>query len=103
MEISSPEATAPSGGWSGILASAASAGRHSSTAGGDAHRALAARTGAAYCASVIERRASEWPRMYSISSGVDAGLVGTMTAPILAAAIQKRRNSGQLQIGRAHV
>src|SRR6266498_1134986 len=98
MEISSLPATRHSGGWSGIPASTVSAGRHSSTAGGDAHGALTARTGAAYWGSVIERRASEWPRMYSISSGVDAGLVGTMTAPILAAAIQKRRNSGQFQL-----
>src|SRR5216684_4409020 len=51
---------------------------------------------AAYWGSVTARRASECVRMYSISSAVATGLVGTMTVPVLAAAIQKRRNSGQL-------
>src|ERR1700675_3585352 len=59
-------------------------------------RGQAACTGAAYWGSVIARRASEWPRMYSISSVVETGLVGTMTIPVLAAASQKKRNSGQL-------
>jgi hypothetical protein len=34
--------------------------------------------------------------MYAISSALDTGFVGTITVPVLAAAIQKRRNSGQL-------
>jgi hypothetical protein len=33
--------------------------------------------------------------MYAISSAEEMGLVGTITVPVLAAAIQKRRNSGQ--------
>src|SRR5438046_3080723 len=64
----------------------------SSSAG---QRSCTARQASPQRASVTARRASEWARMYAISSAVDAGLVGTITVPVRAAASQNTRNSGQ--------
>src|SRR5258705_6532692 len=100
IEISSSGATlvpaGVSGGVDGRPRRNGSSGRASITPVRAGQRAATAWTGAAYCGSVTESLASECARMYSISSAVEVGLVGTMTVPVLAAAIQKRRNSGQL-------
>src|SRR5438093_12824102 len=96
MEISSSGATVISGGVDGRPLRSGWSGRASITPLRAGQRAATAWMGAAYCGSVTESLASEWARMYAISSAVEVGLVGTMTVPVVAAAIQRSRNSGQL-------